>query len=442
MDNLLQNIQDFFLGQYKDLSNTNTFLAFEPLGCIIDPEDYKDPATGQFINAMADEDIAEIVDRVPEISDVFIPGLEQVSRQYEALVAGARFNANAVQNVDNADYIALLGKIRDDAAKTLADADRMSISNASGKYFPATTTPDAWYDTQSPIWAFKEFFAEKLAPETPPATPGVPAHKLSFAWKKVGLGAIAPELDVALDPHAPRRPLLNMMRGLPVFAAAPAAIPGNLMKKAPPPGPIRLMARPGPFARPRATTLGAVASAPAPAAGPPAKMTARRTALLANLGPKASIAVKTNFTRLVLGDSAVTETKPVETNNFHMSFEYCVVQIHRFWFDTKLFNYAKLWYSLAQPAGFFSSGAKDTTNRGCLRAIPKAFIIIKNLKIDAAWSPNDLDAAHSSVGLGFFNLMNSTVNNNKLENPSLQIIGWLCEATPRMPAADDPSLTG
>ena len=71
-ENLLQNVRNFFTEQYKDLSKTGSFLAFEPIGCVIDPEEYKDAASGKINFALANEQISEIADKVADISDVFV----------------------------------------------------------------------------------------------------------------------------------------------------------------------------------------------------------------------------------------------------------------------------------------------------------------------------------------------------------------------------------
>ena len=474
MDDLSRRIQTFFLEQYQDLSATTTFLAFEPLGCIINPDEYKDPATNQFMAAKADEDIAEIVDRVPEISEVFIPGLNQVSAQYGALVNGATFNDHALQAPDAAssDYLALLGKLKNEALRTLADADRMSIVAASGKYFPVATVPGTWYDAQSPIWASKEFKADKLVPaqapspdflpskapdflpsSTPdflPAAAVAPPRAPAFAWRTLAVDKVSPNLRELASTAVLQRPMLNI-RGLqalaapaePLAAAAPVAsnlAPGrlNLLRGS-------LLTAAAPLRAPAVSPVPAVEGSPPPGGankGLLNRLLVGRTLNASTALVQPSLALKADFTRLVLTDPAATATKPTEFSNFTMAFDYCVVQVHRFWFDMKLVNYAKLWYSLAQTENCYSNGAKDSSNRGTLKAIPKAFIIIKNLKINANWSANDLHDAQNSMGLGFFNLLHSSVDaNNQLVNPSLQIIGWLCEVPPKIPLTNDPHLS-
>jgi len=132
-------------------------------------------------------------------------------------------------------------------------------------------------------------------------------------------------------------------------------------------------------------------------------------------------------------------SRPVHSNKFSMSFDYCIVNLHRPWFDSSLFHYRKLWFSLTHDEGYFSSGVKDDTNDGVLKCIPTAMILIKNLKLQASWTEEDKKNAKSSIGLGIFNVNDSVFIGNDLVNPGIQIIGWMCEVLPQMPVLADPN---
>lgn len=461
MDNLSQKIKDFFLEQYKDLDTTDTFLSFEPIGCIINPDDYRDPITTEYNQVLANEEISEIVDHVPVIDEVFLPSLEQVSRQYQTLVEGARFNSATISGEDKSDYLATFGNIRNEALRTLEDADRMSLESVGATYFPATTIPNTWYDTESPIWSFKEFSVENIITEVPQTENGQPIKRVNLAWQKiaqaklianlgmesnqVNLSHLKPNLkgiDFNISP-------LKAIENLTVTSEIPAVkeeknwlfSKGSLINPS-------LLAKfhISNFLTPIAVSDKTVIASESKKTGAFRNSVLSRTPLTYNtLIPdqkiKASLSLNRDLTNLIINDINLTETTPLDSQNFNMSFNYCVVQIQRPWFNTKMFNYSNLWYSIAAAEDFFSSGVKGPENQGCLRAIPKAFIIIKNLKIKASWSANDLNDAKESAGLGFFNLMNSKMNiENELINPSLQIIGWVCEATPKMPITNDPNL--
>ena len=447
-DNLLQNVRNFFIEQYKDLAKTDSYLAFEPIGCVINPDEYKDPVTGIVNNARVNEDISELVDRVPEISDVYLPGLDKISSQYQMLVDSAQFDHKTVQGGDVTNYLALFGKLKNDAEKLLKDADKLSIVNLGGKFFPATTVPSEWYDLASPIWARKEFHLQ----DQPTAQQSAPANpidqKMKFLWKGVDVNKLQPEaiqnVNPALKSSMNNPVFMNKMMNMQALKIAPAlkatTVSNNPELTAHAPKMTMFAATPLTELH-MATNTVKVSRPTSVVSDEPVQRVMAKELFLFDPKLKPTIATKAEFGRLMVHSDVVTETRSISSNNLSISFDYSIVQINRFWFDTKILDFSRLWYTLAQPAGFFSSGERTVENKGNLRAIPKAFILIKNLVIQASWSKSDLEAAKSSVGFGCFNLANSRLNQqNELSNPSLQIIGWLCEVLPKTPLVGVPIL--
>jgi hypothetical protein len=123
-----------------------------------------------------------------------------------------------------------------------------------------------------------------------------------------------------------------------------------------------------------------------------------------------------------------------------MSFDYCFVNLERPWFDTSMFHYSNLWYCLSLPEDYFSTGGKDKANSGVLKSIPTAMILIKDLRIKAAWTEDDKTNAKNSIGLGIFNLNDSRFIDNELVTPGMQIIGWMCGILPKLPTMPDPNM--
>lgn len=98
---------------------------------------------------------------------------------------------------------------------------------------------------------------------------------------------------------------------------------------------------------------------------------------------------------------------------------------------------------LTEKAGFYSTGEMSSSNNGVMRALPKAIIVIKDLKIKATQrSEDDKRAASSAIGLGAFNISGSTFDaaSNSLTAPGIQIIGWGCEVLQKLPYNDDPNI--
>jgi hypothetical protein len=153
--------------------------------------------------------------------------------------------------------------------------------------------------------------------------------------------------------------------------------------------------------------------------------------------------VAVSFQQKVLLNRAVgridnSNTKDVNSNNFQIDFSYALVTLDRPWLSAEIIDSANLWYALMRKTGYYSSGDISEDNKGAFRAIPKAMIVIKDLSIKAQWTEEDKKAATSSIGLGCFNLANSTFkNSNELSAPGIMILGWVCEVLPKLPANDD-----
>ncbi len=133
-----------------------------------------------------------------------------------------------------------------------------------------------------------------------------------------------------------------------------------------------------------------------------------------------------------------TQSQPVDTPKFTMSFDYCLVRLRRAWFSGDLL--ATLgWYVPGAHAGDYASGPPAST--GPFAAIPTAFIAVKNLLIDAAWSDSDVAARANAASFGPFSLLgSSTDDKNSVRNPGVQIIAWICSVQPQLPPDTDPSL--
>jgi hypothetical protein len=143
-----------------------------------------------------------------------------------------------------------------------------------------------------------------------------------------------------------------------------------------------------------------------------------------------------------LGKPSNVQSQNVQASSgFELSFSYCMVTLQRPWMLPQVFNLSNIWYSLSEKAGFYSNGELSNTNKGVMRALPKAMIAIKDLTIRASqWSDDDKRAAASAIGFGAFNVTGSTFTSNTLSAPGIQIIGWVCEVLPKLPLNDDTNI--
>jgi hypothetical protein len=120
-----------------------------------------------------------------------------------------------------------------------------------------------------------------------------------------------------------------------------------------------------------------------------------------------------------------------DTSGFNISFKYSRVNIDRQWLKFALLN-LKNWYIIGTSSGQYSSGNLDS-NTGLFPLLPIAFIAIRDLKITADWSSQDLDTIQQSASIGPFDIQNNSINQNTIEVKGLQIIAWISKATPLLP---------
>jgi hypothetical protein len=130
--------------------------------------------------------------------------------------------------------------------------------------------------------------------------------------------------------------------------------------------------------------------------------------------------------------------KPMSSDKFSISFSYCLVKVQRPWlYHPFLLN--KNWYVPGYKEGSFSK-ATPRNNDGIFPAIPIALVAIKDLQITANWSDADANNAQNAMAFGPFSLAGSKFENNALSLKGMQIIAWIYNVTPFLPANADPSL--
>lgn len=97
----------------------------------------------------------------------------------------------------------------------------------------------------------------------------------------------------------------------------------------------------------------------------------------------------------------------------------------------------KNWYMYGTKAGEYSNGS-GLDNPGMFPLLPTSFIVIRDLKITANWSNDDRQNLGQATALGFFDIRDSTLNQNTLEVKGLQVLCWLSTVMPQLPPASSP----
>ena len=448
-DNLIQEIHDFFLSQYNgSLDGTNTFLAFEPLGLMISPDDFQ--FNGSFNATVAQQQISIMADTVPIISDVFEPdAFNKISDQYGQLVGDGENMTGTLEfcdaNIDPSQtdqYIAYFGFLKKIAQQKFSQTgEQASILDPSAQVAACNVTPSTWYDPTSPIWQQKTFQSATPAINSTPTAP-VLNWKLGLNLQKTPvtgtvyttLNTHLKLLNIAPEPTAVTTPVAAQ----PV-ATNSATSPKRVMMERPMVPNRQAQTVSAQPAQPVHTDM--IIARPVITQAAPLMLSKVNYSALRTAVPFSQMV---NVNRVIgLNNNAVTQ--PVNSSQFSVDFSYSLVRIERDWMYQPLIDKASIWYSLTNLAGDYSTGANSADNQGLLRCIPKAMIVVKDLNISAQWSAADIQMAASSFGFGCFNISNSppiTSASQQLSAPGIQVIAWICEVLPQLPVNSDPGMVG
>ncbi len=431
IEDLMENVHDFFIEKYEGVDKSSSFLSFEPLGTVIDPEDFEHE-TEEISELQAREQLSIMGDRLPEINPMYLTNTFRLSDVYEDLIKSSQFTGVKINLEDKSKYIAKFSEVRSEVVQKFEDASKSSITTPEGMYLPVYGSPKKWFDPKGSFWMAKSFSAK--GPKKTAASKGTKTQKMlvPLMWRpKLEANVLEVKGKAKTKQATPVKKAIALNKlqtqvlAKPVFskvhfASQPKRNRAALSKK---PSPVKVQPKKKPKSVKAKTKLAS-------------NFFLNDLSVLKHL----QVAERARLTNTMAQNTKVP-TEPVHSNEFSMSFEYCIVKLHRPWFDSSLFHYRKLWYSMTHDKGYFSTGAKDETNKGVLKCIPTAMIIIKNLKLTAAWTEDDKKNAKSSVGLGIFNVNDSVFMGNDLVNPGMQIIGWMCQVMPEMPVLNDPNIS-
>ncbi|WP_207496990.1 hypothetical protein [Aridibaculum aurantiacum] len=448
---LMKNIRDFFISQYAIKNNSSrSFVAFEPLAHMISPDDFGSDPT------RAADHLSRLCDKVPQVNDVFIAdGTRTLSGTYGELIASAQFSDKRITG-DPTPYIGLWGNLKSLADRLYNNGARASTEDGGTETIYLTrATPANWYDANSSIWTRKTI--TKTTTQTVPGR-GVgnkqpPIINSKLVWKESVLDTKLVQNSNIIN--IVKNPLLVDKINLatkPVAAKPNAAEPvtttigSTHLNTAAIAGSARLMKKPGMMTAEKVTAKPVVNQVFQPINMPVAHATLQLNKVpTINRQVYKAMNVVVPFQQKVLLNRAVgridnSTTQEVKSTDFQLDFSYTLVSLDRPWMAADVIDNANLWYALTRKAGYYSTGEVSAENNGAIRAIPKAMIVIKDLSIKAQWTEADRKEATTSIGLGCFNLANSSFSNtNELNAPGVMILGWVCEVLPKLPANDDTS---
>lgn len=409
-EDLLQNVYAYFLKAYRQGAPggaaQNELVAFENIGfspgC--------STLTGTNVAAAALEEVSHFTDELPQVSGgVYTHTMRTISGTYGSMLDAAE-PSSAAALVTFTDF-----KSR---AQKAYEGGAIGSYDGPTPFLPTYPTPIDWYDLSSATnWQSYSYDASVKAPA--PTAPPPPAPKVRMQWRVVPQNMRMQILE-RHDPDFP--PATHGPGGHPMFmrtAMMSTQFAGI---------------RAGEPTAQLAPMHAQVAASPAFAA-----MVAPSAAATAHVSPVQTMnAVRLTGLASVANIATQTQTQPVETPKFTMSFDYCLVRLRRPWLSGDLLA-TPGWYVPGSRGGDYASG--PPANTGPFAAIPTAFIAVKNLVIDANWSDSDLANRANAASFGPFSLLGSaTDDKNSVRNPGIQVIAWICTVQPQLPPDTDPAL--
>lgn len=399
-----EKLQEFFLRQYKDgLEKSNLFIAFEPIGCMIDELDPADPQS----KTRANEQLSILAERLPAIQESMTFGSSRFTDIWETMVYSSTFRENLLADAEKEDYRKIFNQAKAETIAKLEQGKRASVVTATGSYYLVTGQPDAWYNKDASVWISKSF-SQKIPEQVD--QPDKP-FRFDLKWKRIDQTKLSTSVQQQFEGLIKRNPAIKKTQWHKPLAKQQLNM--NLLHAK-----TQLIRRPAINFQVK-----------------PMLVSESKPLLI-----KPLLSKRIAMTQMLQRDKLLIQQQP-EADRFELSFDYCMVNLRRDWFDRSLLNCSKLWYSKALEKNFFSNGMKDSSNQGELKCMTTAMILVKNLKISANWSTQDLANSEESMSLGFFNIADSRINSkNELINPGIQALGWICEVFPALPSISDPIL--
>ena len=469
IDSIFKPINDFFLNLYKTDAESPLFFRFNKFGSIISDGDFMgplnfipvdvDPHNPQsgYSPSLAREKFSELVNFIPvedaDGQNIYMT-TNAIDTTYRDLLLGPAipFIADGQDEETKNSIQDSFNHIKAEAIKLWEDIKLESSTGLMFQFKPALATPENWYDkTNDDIWTPYNFHVEE------PVTPAPADNSSKFQlWKlKIEddlLKKVFPVNSAQLSEPLQLSKSVLMMKSTPIInqnlvigttesiKETPAVNEGVLMnrnvaleKKAPLINESRI------FNKEVIVKATPLRTEEIKNFIEPVKTVTPKISVAENV-PIKSFNIQNSFQKnsalINISDRlAVNQfldqnapTQPVKTDNFTMSFKYCLVNINRPWYYSSFIT-DKTWFIPNTTKGQLS--AKDNTG-GNITVLPIAFITIKNLVIEANWASEDIAAAKIAKRFGPFEV-DSEIINNKISHEGIQIIGWLLQRVPDLP---------
>ena len=471
LDELLEAVYQHFLDLYQQSDETpakDIFLAFEPIGRIVDIDSYKLTSASQtFSSAKATEELTELTDDIPLINaDMFHRTDKSIEEMYGTFILQGATPGTADQGEIN-----LFNHVKAASQQKFEDMKLGKLGQHGVQYRPAYADPQDWYDPgQADNWTRYTYKMESQQSSSSGKPPKRPAKKTPnvvlrpqisrWQWhvlpkdllpvltrpqlmKQVSVSpqvlkqvsTVRPQQAATVEPKSFQRQSGRLQQ--PVVRSQPANISTafnrthseRLVSKA-----VLSEVAAHQLSINATTGLRVQQQVAQPVLAPAVLDSIRQQIKQPQMvETNASEALQASVAAALL-DSSYSKT--VVSKQLTVSFEYCIVQVDRPWLSMSLLH-TKGWYIPGYAAGEFSNGT--VSNSGLFPALPIAFILVRELEI-SGWSNAEYEHVKDSIALGPFSLLDRKLSKTSLTWSGMQVIGWISQVMPLMPPLSAPNV--
>jgi hypothetical protein len=470
LDGIYQPVAEFFLHQFETDAGSPILFRFDKFGSVVSDQDFIDPNHPElgYLPALAMEKFSDLVNHIPvdthDGMDILLSA-DAIDNTYffRLLMPAIPLIPHGIDDTTKQAIIDAFSVMKENALKIWNSLKVESITGLMLQYKPSLATPQIWYDkSKNEIWTHHSFQVTETD-STPVVKPIDQLWKLKLNDEVMAQILDLPDLKKKPLPDPLEPPQLDIADRILTLRIQPEkTIPDatNISVESLHPQVTgvpseRLVVSPEEPAL-HDTTLRD-AALPQPSRLEPERLVispggAQNINIAAgNLIPHAVVARDDSVTlhttylqqsskldvskkllvNQYLGKYAPTDS--VQTTSISISFDYCLVNIRRPWYEAVFIN-DKSWYIPTVPKGLVTSSSAA----GSFPLMPIGFVAIRNLNIEADWTEEDRANASRATSLGPFKVTTDIVNNT-LSHPGLQIIGWILQKMPDLPPNDAPA---
>lgn len=445
IDELADRLQQFFAAKFPSGQGDGpgtVLLVFDSLGTPLSPNEYIGSGTDAAKDILGHQSAARLADQLPASNLLsagwYLPKAgSRLSNWYEHIVSGAI--AAAVDETSIAEFEALKAAAANDLRQNKLISATGTIVGGSGgtvdasgthdQYFATSMAPVDWYEEAAICWQHYDLQSAEQPPPPPPSTSMIDRPRFSFQLAK---DLESPDLAKFVARAVTTAQISTSESAAPVIdseATSERPAVQFFRARAFEPGlETAVLASAGRFQLTDAATVDAA----------PVTVTAEPFILSSNLEATTllphidfSLTQNLQIDPVLVRDATTAETPT--SDNFEISFDYCLVRFDRPWWAEILLLSHQWSLPGFNPGDIASGSARNLT--GPVTLITIGVLIVKKLLISAHWSDSDKISLAGSTSLGPFCIAGSHYDSKSgtISRAGMQAIAWLCQVPPTLP---------